>query len=161
MNSTALHCMDINYSVFTKPNRNKSILLKNLKGKQINRKTVIMVLRKQNLHAVMFKPSTYCRNHKNIHYTINLLTQAQETHFSNKLSVLRFLICWYPALKSSVILNRYDGILQNFQKTTGLCSISNASCLYSSQCLLSQAIMLWGQVKHTAMQKNFWTQRER
>jgi len=112
MNCTALHCLDINYSGFTKPNRNKSILLKKLKGKQINRKPMITVLRKQNLYAIMFKPSmcivhtVSCRSHDNIHHAINLLTRAQETHFSIKLSLLSFLICWYPALKSRVILNR-------------------------------------------------------
>lgn len=71
MNSNALHCMDINYSGFTKSNSNKSVLLKNLKGKQINRKPVMMVLKKHNLHAIIFKPSmcivqtVYCRSHKN------------------------------------------------------------------------------------------------
>lgn len=141
MNSTALHSMDINYSVVTKPKRNKHVLLKDLNVKQLNlwktfwENRIYMQLC-FNHPFVEYKPST-AKVIKHRH-TI-LLTQVQETCCSIKFSCLTFFNMSVPFPKW---WNNSE-----FQKTDGLCTISKASCLYS-QCSLLQPILLRGQIKY-------------
>lgn len=149
MSSTALHSMDINYSVVTKPKRNKHVLLKDLNVKQLNlwktfwENRIYMQLC-FNHPFVEYKPST-AKVIKHRH-TI-LLTQVQETRCSIKFSCLTFFNMSVPFPKWWTN--------SEFQKTDGPCTISKASCLYS-QCSLSQPILLRGQIKY--IEENYWTE---